>query len=75
MQSKCDFCGNERQEVGKEGVEQGGGLDGIKCSSCLVFCVPSVILVYKITQTKNEKTTKRKKEITKKVGGGGGVRD
>lgn len=58
--------------MGKEGKKQGGGLDWIKCSSYLVLCVVCVILVNKITQTKNEKKTMRKKEITKKVGRAGG---
>lgn len=60
--------------MGTEGEEQVEGLDWIKCSSCLILCVSCVILVNKIRQTKNEKRTMRKEEITKEVGGekGGG---
>lgn len=62
--------------MGTESEEHVDGLDGTKCSSCLVLCVSSGILVSKIRQTKNEKTTdNRKKEITKEMGGEGGGRD
>lgn len=60
--------------MGTESEEHVDGLDGIKCSSCLVLCVSLlVILVSKIRQTKNEKTTLRKK-ITKEMRGEGGRR-